>query len=340
MPDSSRQFPRVAVTGGAGYVGSVLVPELLARGHTVKVIDTFAYGRYTLDAATASPRYHAHEMDIRDGARVREALRGVDAVIHLAAVANDQSYDLDPDHGRAVNLDAFAPLVQAAIDGGARRFIYASSSSVYGSTDEDATEDFPTAPLTGYAASKLGCEQYLLDQTGRLEGVIVRPAALCGCSPRMRFDLTINILTLNALVNRVIRVFGGKQYRSHLHVRDMAAAYIGLLDADSAAVDGEIFNASDENCTVADAARRVAAVLATRGVTIDLVPHVDARSYRISAAKLARTLGFTPSRHLEDAVREVEQAWEAGTYDQPLTNPLYANERFTAQRLTSPQPRT
>src|SRR5436305_339006 len=207
------RFKRVMVTGGAGYVGSRLIPKLLDAGYGVNVLDMYIYGEDIFANLRDSPLLKEVKGDIRDAAAVARALDGCDAVIHLACISNDPSFDLDPTLGRSINFDCFRPLVKASKDAGARRFIYASSSSVYGiKTDMDVTEELPLEPLTDYSKYKAMCEEVLEQE--RQPGfvcVTLRPATVCGYAPRLRLDLTVNILTNHAINNGRITVFGGDQ---------------------------------------------------------------------------------------------------------------------------------
>src|SRR5439155_4140585 len=198
------QLKTILVTGGAGYVGSALVPELLKNGYHVKVVDLFWYGRDVFDDANAHPELERLELNIRDSTKLKEALKGVDAVIHLACISNDPSFEMDPGLGKSINYDAFAGLLQGAIEQGVKRFIYASSSSIYGvKEDPDVREDAEPTPLTDYSRFKLNCERDMLahPNVNGMDRVIVRPATICGYAPRLRLDLTVNILTIHALVN-------------------------------------------------------------------------------------------------------------------------------------------
>src|ERR1700716_3764877 len=219
-----KRFDHVLVTGGAGYVGASLVPKLLAAGYRVSVLDLCIYG----DVLDAHPDLRIVKGDLRDPAQVKAALQGCDAVVHLACISNDPSFDLDPHLGRSINFDCFRPLVKASKDAGVRRFIYASSSSVYGiKTDMEVTEELPLEPLTDYSKSKAMCEDVLEEEREPgFTAVTRRPATVCAYAPRLRLDLTVNILTSLAVNNGRITVFGGEQLRPNLHVEDMTDPYL------------------------------------------------------------------------------------------------------------------
>ena len=204
---------QVLVTGGAGYVGSALVPRLLAEGFRVKVLDLYLFGDHVLDAVKDDAGLTQIRGDLRDPRAVASAVAGCDAVVHLACISNDPSFELNPALGKSINYDAFLPLVRAAKAAGVRRFIYASSSSVYGIKEvENVTEELPREPLTDYSKYKAMCEDVLLAERGPgFVALVLRPATVCGYSPRLRLDLTVNILTNHAVTNRRIRVFGGRR---------------------------------------------------------------------------------------------------------------------------------
>src|SRR5260221_13656772 len=225
------KFRNVLVTGGAGYVGSLLVPQLLDRGHKVTVYDTMYFGDEFLPKN--NPNLKLVKGDIRDTAKLEQEFRGIGAVIGLACISNDASFELDEKLSTSINLDAFEPMVIAAKKAGVKRFIYCSSSSVYGVSDApDVTEDHPLVPLTLYNKYKGMCEPRLFKhQSPDFVCVTIRPATLCGYAPRQRLDLSVNILTNHAVNNNKITVFGGDQKRPNLHVQDIVDLYRLLLQA-------------------------------------------------------------------------------------------------------------
>jgi nucleoside-diphosphate-sugar epimerase len=316
---------RVAITGGAGYVGSALVPHLVGRGYEVKVIDLFLYGEKALDGVPCSKV----RGDIRDEALLRREFRGMDAVIHLACVSNDPSFELDPALGKAVNYDAFPGILRACRDNGVSRFIYASSSSVYGVREEpEVREDAPCAPLTDYSKYKLLCEDLLKESADGADWVIARPSTVCGTAPRMRFDVVVNLLTIHALVRQAITVFGGTQLRPNIPIEDMAEAYRVLLEAPREKIHRRIFNVGGQNCSVARLAEIVKNTVGDPRVTIAAQPSDDLRSYHVNSDLIRKTLGFAPRRTIEEAVRSIVQAYREGRFEDPLTNPLYHNVRL------------
>ena len=329
----------VLVTGGAGYVGAVLVPKLLDDGYRVRVLELFVFGEEALDAVKDHPGLELVRGDLRDPECISEAVQGCDAVIHLACISNDPSFELDPGLGRSINYEPFTPLVRLAKESGVRRFIYASSSSVYGvSAKPDVTEEHPLEPLTDYSRFKALCEPILLDHAdSTFTAVIVRPATVCGWSPRLRLDLTVNILTNLAVHKGAITVFGGAQMRPNIHIDDMADLYRLLLKLPAAKVANRIYNAGYQNHTVAEIAGIVKRVVESRvpgreRVEVKTTPTNDLRSYHISSEKIRRELGFSARRSIEDAVVGLVDAFQAGLVQDPLSNPRYYNIK-TVQSL-------
>jgi nucleoside-diphosphate-sugar epimerase len=325
MSDNSRV---VLVTGGAGYVGAVLVPRLLAAGHEVRVLDLYLYGKDVLDAVKDHPRLQQIQGDVRDQALLTQALRGCDSVIHLACISNDPSFELNPALGRSINYDAFGPLVDLSRAAGVRRFIYASSSSVYGLKDErEVTEDLLLEPLTDYSRYKALCEEILLNARARgFEVLILRPATVCGYSPRQRLDVIVNIFTTQAITRGQVAVWGGAQNRPNIHIEEMADLYLLCLEAPAEQVDGQTFNAGGTNHTIAEIAQLVRDEIGEQ-VRIATTHSDDVRSYRISSRRLADRLGFVARRGVAEAVRDLKSAFVDGRIREPLTNSRYYNIR-------------
>ena len=322
----SNKFKHVLVTGGTGYVGSLLVPQLLAQGYKVSVYDTMYFGDESLFAKT--PQLKCVKGDIRDTDSLFEAMAGVDAVINLACISNDASFELDEKLSTTINLDAFEPMVIAAKKAGVKRFVYASSSSVYGvSESPDVTEDHPLVPLTLYNKYKGMCEPLLFKhQSKDFTCVVIRPATLCGYAPRQRLDLSVNILTNHAVNNGKITVFGGTQMRPNLHVEDMVDAYLLMLEAPHEKIHGETFNIGFQNHSIAEIARMVKRVVEEEfpdkgDIDIVTTPTNDMRSYHVNSDKVKRVLGFEPKRTIEDAVRDLARALASMTTGTSTSEP-------------------
>lgn len=323
---------KVLVTGGGGYVGAVLVPAMLDKGYEVRVLDLFIYGQEVLDFVKGDPHLELVKGDIRDAETVKTSLEGCDAVIHLACISNDPSVELDPDLSRTINYDAFQPLVKMSKDGGVRRFVFASSGSVYGvSEDRDVTEDHPLVPVSLYNKYKAMCEPLLLqEQSPDFTTVIIRPATICGYSPRQRLDLTVNILTNHAVNAGRITVFGGLQMRPNLHIQDMVDLYVRLLEEPDGKIAGEIFNAAYQNHSVMETAEIVRGVVEEempekKGIEIVTTPTDDIRSYHISSEKIRRLLNFQPKKTIEDGARDLVFAFRAGRLPDALNDIHYFN---------------
>lgn len=317
---------KILVNGGAGYIGCVLVPSLLARGHEVTVFDCLLFGEEPLARMFNHPRFRLVQGDIRRPDAVRKILAdGFDAVIHLAAISNDPSSNLNPDLTRAVNYAATEDVMRASKAAGVARFVFASSASVYGIKEtEHVTEDLPFDPLTIYAASKVYGEHVLAELTDQTFcGVSIRAGTVCGFSPRLRLDLTINILTSHALTGGRIRVFGGTQMRPNIHIQDLADFYVRLVEAEADEVRGEAFNISHDNATVMALAEMIAQTLGGN-IPIDTVPTDDTRSYHLSAEKASSKLGFSARRPLKLAVEELRQALSDGRV-QDVADTQYRN---------------
>jgi nucleoside-diphosphate-sugar epimerase len=316
----------IMVTGGAGYVGSVLVPKLLAAGHKVTVLDLYLYGDQLFEHLRGNPDLREVKGDLRDPAAVADALRGCDAVIHLACISNDPSFELDPTLGKSINYDAFRPLVKASKAVGIQRFIYASSSSVYGVKSEpEVTEDLPCDPLTDYSKFKAMCETVLAEE--RVPGFVtctIRPATVCGYGRRQRLDVVVNILTNHAVNNGRIRVLGGTQKRPNLHIDDMAEAYLFLLQQPDEKIDNKTYNVGFENHTLIQLSDIVKEVVGGK-IEVVVEPTNDLRSYHVSSEKIRRELGFMPKRTIEHAVIDLVDAFRAGRLPNSMDDARYYN---------------
>lgn len=322
----------VLVTGGCGFAGAVLVPRLLAEGHRVTVLDAAYFGT----PLRAHPQLTVLVGDIRDRVPVTDAVRGQQAVIHLAAVSNDESVNASPAFSESVNVQALPALLSEAKRAGVERFIMASTSAVYGpASDFVVTEAHPLAPQWRYAKQKVEGERIALDPAWRRMAVtVVRPAALMGYSPRPRLDLTVNILTTHAVVNSVIEVWGGPQTRCSLHVEDMADAYLALLRMPKATIAGRIFNIGAENASVAELATIVQSVILPEPtIVVKDVPHLV--SYRIDSTAFTNTTGWTPRRTVANAVADVADAFQRGLLPDPFGDDRYYNGRQMARLLAA-----
>jgi nucleoside-diphosphate-sugar epimerase len=292
---------KVLVTGACGYKGSVLIPKLLALGHQVTAFDIQWFG----NCLAPQPGLKVVKGDVRDVHAID--MRGLDAIVHLASVANDPCGDLDPKLTWEISALATMRLADKAVRQGVRQFIYASSGSVYGvKAEAQVTEDLELEPITEYNKSKMVAERALLSYASDLVVQIVRPATVCGLSPRMRLDVSVNMLTMQALTNSRITVFGGDQVRPNIHIDDITDLYVYLLERPE--IVG-VFNAGFENISIRDIAERVTRVMPAE---IVVTPSNDPRSYRVNSDKLLAT-GFRPRKTVDDAISEIAAAYQRGT---------------------------
>ena len=315
----------IFVTGGAGYVGAVLVPRLLELDYRITVLDLMLYGE---DVLPVHDHLNVINGDIRNEKLLKANLAGHDAVIHLACISNDPSFELDPELGKSINLDSFRPLVEISRASGVGRFVYASSSSVYGiKKEKDVHEEMNLEPLTDYSRFKADCEQILLEyQSSNFTTVIIRPATVCGYSPRQRLDVVVNILTNLAYHKREITVFGGEQLRPNIHIADMAESYIKVLEADKEKVAGKIYNVGYENQSVRELAEIVREVIG-EDITLIATPTDDNRSYHISSERIRHELAFEAKRTIREAVKDLRDALNGGKLPNSLEDERYFNIR-------------
>ena len=308
----------ILVTGGAGYVGSVLVPSLLAKGHHVTVFDTFWFWTDEQHYAqtvgiTGNKNLRLVKGDLRNIKDIDTALAGCDTVIHLACISNDPSSELNAVFTHAVNYTGSVQLIDAAKAARVRRFIYASSSSVYGVKKElNVTEDLLLEPLTQYSRLKIEIEHYLLHRLDEnFCGVVLRPSTVCGYSPRQRFDVIVNILTHSALTKGKIIVLGGEQLRPNIHMKDMVRAYEALVDAPISKINRKVYNVGDENKTVLEIAQIVKEVVGN--VVMEVMPTNDPRSYHVCSDKIRNELGFELQHTIRESIVELRDAMKNGT---------------------------
>ena len=313
---------KIFITGGAGYVGSVLTPYLISKGHTITVFDLMLYG----DTLKKGKNLNIIKGDIRNTELLKEAIKGNEIVIHLACISNDPSFELNPTLGKEINLDAFTPLVEISKNLGVKKFIYASSSSVYGvKIEKNVNENMSLEPLTDYSKFKVDCEKILFKYKSKdFVTVTLRPATVCGYSPRQRLDLVVNILTNLAYHNREITIFGGDQLRPNIHIQDMVRAYELFINMENEKINGKIFNIGFENLTVNQLASEVQKVIGS-DVKIKKLPTKDNRSYHISSKKIQDELGFVTNFSILNAVEDLKHAFEKKLLSDCLINENYFN---------------
>ena len=299
---------KIFITGGAGYVGSKLVPKLLELGYEVTVLDLMIYGENVLDDHKKLKKIKG---DIRDKNLLEKIIPGHDAVLHLACISNDPSFELNPSLGKSINYDSFEPLVKVSVDSKVNRFIYASSSSVYGiKKEKNVTEDMKLEPLTDYSKFKVGCEKILNSyNSDNFTTTTIRPSTVCGYAKRQRLDLVVNILTNHAFHNKEITVFGGDQLRPNVHINDMVDSYLAVLDAPSKKINGEVFNVGFKNQSVNELAKDVKEVIGN-DVKIIHTKSDDNRSYHVSSKKIKDVLNFNTKYTVKDAVSDLKNAFE------------------------------
>jgi nucleoside-diphosphate-sugar epimerase len=298
---------KIFITGGAGYCGSRLVPFLLKKNFKITVFDIMYFGKKFL------PKHKNLKIikgDIRDTKKLERECRGHEIFINLSCISNDASFELDKNLSKTINLDAFEPMVKAAKRSGIKRFIYASSSSVYGlSKKKNVKENHPLVPLTLYNKYKGMCEPKLLKHTDKnFTGVIFRPATVCGYAPRLRLDLSVNILTSHAYFKNKILVFGGKQLRPNLHVQDYCDVLLKLISADKKLVQNEIFNVGYQNMSILNIAKKVKKIVSkklNKKITLEIVKSNDNRSYHINSDKIKNKIKFRPKYSIDYAVNEL-----------------------------------
>lgn len=319
---------KIVITGGAGYVGTRLTKQLLDKGYSVIVYDTMYFGCYLEN----HPKLTLVQGDIRDAKKFFETCKNKDIVINLACISNDPSFELDDALSTTINYECFEPLVLAAKQAGIKRFINASTSSVYGvSSAKNVREDHPLLPLTHYNKFKGLCEKILLKhESPGFVCVNIRPATICGYSPRMRFDLSVNILTNHAINNGKITVFGGSQLRPNLHIQDMCDLYEFLIEAEDRNIAGETFNFGFQNLSLNELAVIVKKIVEKEfpekgEIEITRTESNDMRSYHICSEKIEKKLGIKPKKTVEDAVTELCHAFKKGVFKDTMTNENYFN---------------
>ena len=321
---------KIFITGGGGYIGSRLVPYFLKKNFKVTVYDTFYFG----NVLKKNKNLKVIKGDIRDIKKVSKHCKNHEIFLHLACISNDTSFELDTKLSKSINYDAFEPMVIAAKKLKIKRFIYASSSSVYGiSKKKNVREDHKLLPLTLYNKYKGMCEPQLFKHTtNKFEGVIFRPATVCGYSPKMRLDLSVNILTNFAYNKKFIKVFGGKQLRPNLHILDYCDAVLKLIRAPSNKIQNQIFNVGNQNMSINRIANLVKKTLEKKmkeKIKIIRTKSNDLRSYHINSDKIAREIGFVPKKNIEHAVIEIYKAFK----DKKITNSFSNLNYYNVEKL-------
>lgn len=313
----------IFIVGGAGYVGSVLIPKLLQRNYKVTCFDLMIYGENLLKK---HENLKIIKGDMRDQNLLKNIIKDFDSVIHLACISNDPSFELNPDLGKSINFDAFEPLVKICENSSINQFIYASSSSVYGiKNEQNVNEKMSLEPLTDYSKFKVKCEEVLQKYNSKnFTTTIIRPATVCGYSPRQRLDVVVNILTNLAYHKKNIKIMGGKQLRPNIHIEDMADAYIKILESNINKISGEIFNVGFENQTVNKIADIVEKNMPFK-ITKEIIESNDNRSYHISSKKILDKLNFLPKKNISNAVSDLIDKFEKKIFSDPLNNSNYFN---------------
>mgnify|MGYP001377635684 CR=1 FL=1 len=314
---------KIIIIGGAGYVGCELTQLLLNTGYEVTVFDLMIYGEDKLPTHSNLTKIKG---DVRDIENLKNIIPGHNTLIHLACISNDPSFELNPNLGKSINYDSFLPIVNLSKKSKIKKFIYASSSSVYGVKDENnVTEDLSLEPLTDYSKFKAMCEKILLEnQSSDFITTILRPATVCGYSSRQRLDVIVNIFTNLAFNKNLISVFGGDQLRPNIHIKDMTRAYLHLLQQPNNKIDGKIFNAGYENKSVIEIASLVKNSL-NSNVELKIEKSNDNRSYHVSSEKIKNELGFVSKFTIEDAVLDLINAFRENKFIDPLNNSIYYN---------------
>tara|TARA_B110000971_G_C20038430_1_gene515940 strand:+ start:4366 stop:5343 length:978 start_codon:yes stop_codon:yes gene_type:complete len=318
----------IVVIGGAGYVGCVLVPLLLKKGNQVTVYDLLIYG----NNLPSHQNLLVVKGDVRDVNKIKEVIKGKDVIIHLACISNDPSFELNPKLGKEINFDCFEPLIKSSKNAGIKNFIYASSSSVYGvKENKNVTEDSKLEPLTDYSKFKADCENILMSNTDKnFQGTVLRPATVCGFSPRQRLDLVVNILTNFAYHKKIIKIFGGSQLRPNIHIDDMAYSYLCILESDSNKTKNQIFNVGFENYSVENLALMVKKNIKEK-VDIQREKSDDNRSYHINSDKIKKILNFKPKKSIDEAIKDLTKAFEKKILLKTFDN----NEYFNIKKMQS-----
>jgi len=315
---------KILITGGAGYVGSVLTEKLLNKGYSVVVLDLFLYDENSLKHIENNSRLKIIRGDIRDNSIITDIMKDIDTIVHLAAISNDPTAELDESLTKSINYDSYYSIIEAAKKNGVKRFINASSSSVFGIKNEkNVTEDLEPEPITVYSKYKTLSEKLVNSASSKdFVTVNIRPATICGYSPRQRFDLTVNILTKSAIVDRKMTIHGGNQMRPNITMEDITDLYCLMLEIEPSLINGETFNYGFENLSILKIAELIKNTLSTKS-EIEIVPVIDQRNYHISSQKIIDKLGIKPKYKIIDMVKQLESAFLAGKFSTPEDEKYY-----------------
>ena len=313
---------KILVIGGAGYVGTELVYKLIQEDYSVGVVDKFIFKKKLFE--DLKDKIEIFKFDIRDLQQLEKVIKNYNRIIHLGCISNDPGYELNPLISKQINYESFIGCVDICNKYQIEQFIYASSSSVYGIKEEkNVNEDLKLEPLTDYSKYKVLCEKKLQDDA-KFNFTIIRPATVCGFSRKLRLDLSVNILTSHGFFNKKIKVFGGKQLRPNINIKDMVNSYIYLLRYDLNKINKKIYNVGYENLSIEDIAKKVQKYLPHES-EIEYVSTNDNRSYHVSSKKIENEINFKPSYTIDDAIIELIEKFQTKEIIDPFNNPEYHN---------------
>ncbi len=332
----TKEARRILVIGGAGYIGSALLPKLLARGYQVRLLDLFLFGMDPIAKVIGHPNLEIIHADFRHVDKIVQAMQGVDNVIHLGGIVGDPACSLDEELTVEVNLTATRMIAEVAKGSGIKRFCFASSCSVYGANDQMLDERSELNPISLYARSKLASEKVLIQLADEVfSPVILRFGTVYGLSGRTRFDLVLNLLTAKAFVEKKITLFGGGQWRPFLHVDDAAVALMKALEAPTDLVHDQVFNvgSNEQNYQIAEAAQVIQSLVGKVEIT-ERGADADFRNYRVDFSKITKMLGFIPRWTLQEGIKQVIAALETNEI-KDYQNPMYSNVKFFSEESNS-----
>jgi nucleoside-diphosphate-sugar epimerase len=310
---------KILVSGGAGYIGSVLTEKLLDKGYKVVVLDNFTYTDMGIRHINDHSNLTIIRGDIRNRKVVQKAMKGVESVIHLAAIANDPSGELDPRLTQQVNYEVYSMLLEEAKKNNVRRFLNASTFGVYGKKDGiNITEQEILNPLKEYSICKAKSEELVRDSNSEnFAAISLRCATVCGWSPRMRFDLIVNTLTAHAIINDKITVWGGDQKRPQIHIDDLTDYFVKLIDMPGEKIGGKIYNAGAHNTSISEIAETIREVMGGKLEIVNAPPRDDERTYHVSSEKIAKELNLIPRKTIKDAIMDIIDAYERELWKNP-----------------------